>query len=81
MFRVWGTYLHGVFDNDGFRKGVLDRIRQRKGIDVSPASSYDRLKQEGFDKLASIVRASLDMKKIYEILHSHTKTGINSRCW
>ena len=66
--RAWGTYLHGVFDSDGFRKSFLDGIRKRKGIETSAAGSYDRLKQEGFDKLAAIVRGSIDMKKVYEIL-------------
>ena len=67
--RAWGTYLHGVFDSDGFRKSFLDGIRRRKGIETTAAGSYDRLKQEGFDKLAAIVRSNLNMKKVYDILH------------
>ncbi len=66
---VWGAYLHGVFDSDGFRKSFLDRIRKYKGLPVSAASSYDGLKQEGFNRLAAIVRASIDMKKLYQILN------------
>jgi adenosylcobyric acid synthase len=66
--RVWGTYLHGVFDGDEFRESFLDGIRKQKGLDARGAGSYDRLKQEGFDKLAAIVRSSLEMKKVYEIL-------------
>ena len=72
--RAWGTYLHGVFDSDGFRKSFLDGIRKRKGIETTAAGSYDRLKQEGFDKLAAIVRGSIDMKKVYEILQSKNKS-------
>lgn len=68
--RAWGTYLHGVFDSDGFRKSFLDGVRRRKGIKTSAAGSYDRLKQEGFDKLAAIVRESIDIKKLYEILRN-----------
>jgi adenosylcobyric acid synthase len=68
--RAWGTYFHGVFDSDEFRKSFLDGIRKRKGIETTAAGSYDRLKQEGFDKLAAIVRGSIDMKKVYEILQS-----------
>jgi adenosylcobyric acid synthase len=66
--RAWGTYFHGVFDSDEFRKSFLDGIRKRKGIETTVAGSYDRLKQEGFDKLAAIVRGNIDMKKVYEIL-------------
>lgn len=73
--RAWGTYLHGVFDSDGFRKSFLDGIRKRKGIATAAAGSYDRLKQEGFDKLAAIVRGSIDMKKVYEILQKQETSG------
>ena len=66
--RIWGTYLHGVFDSDGFRKSFLDSIRKRKGMEISCANSYDLLKQEGFDKLAALVRASLDIKRIYKLI-------------
>jgi len=29
---VWGTYIHGVFDQPGFRRQWLNRLRQRKGL-------------------------------------------------
>ena len=66
--RVWGSYLHGLFESDGFRKSFLDGMRRRKGVGQSAAASYERLKQEGFDRLADIVRQSLDMEKIYELI-------------
>ena len=30
--RVFGTYLHGLFDNDSFRSAFLNRIRRKKGL-------------------------------------------------
>ncbi len=66
--RVWGSYLHGIFDSDSFRKSFLDGIRRFKGLKSVEARSYDQLKQEGFDRLASIVRASLDMAGVYRML-------------
>ena len=66
--RVWGTYLHGLFDSDAFRKSFLNGIRQHKGITLSAVGSYEQLKQDGFDKLAALVRASLDMQKLHAIL-------------
>jgi adenosylcobyric acid synthase len=66
--RVWGTYLHGLFDSDAFRKSFLNGVRRHKGMAASPVSSYERLKQDGFEKLAATVRASLDMQKIHAIL-------------
>ncbi len=66
--RVWGTYVHGIFDSDQLRSSFLDKLRRFKGLPERQASSYERLKQEGFDRLAGIVRSSLDMKALYRIL-------------
>jgi adenosylcobyric acid synthase len=30
--RVWGTYIHGVFDQPGFRRQWLNRVRGRKHL-------------------------------------------------
>jgi len=29
---VWGTYIHGVFDEPGFRRAWLNRAHERKGL-------------------------------------------------
>jgi adenosylcobyric acid synthase len=29
---VWGTYIHGLFDEPGFRRAWLNRVRMRKGL-------------------------------------------------
>jgi adenosylcobyric acid synthase len=36
---VWGTCIHGLFDQAGFRRGWLNRVRGRKGL--SPISSCE----------------------------------------
>ena len=66
--QIWGTYLHGIFDADGFRRWFLDRLRQRKGWQAigKVQSPYDL--EPALDRLADHVRASLDMDKIYQIL-------------
>ena len=37
---VWGTYIHGVFDQPGFRRGWLNRIRERKGLPAIDLSVF-----------------------------------------
>jgi cobyric acid synthase CobQ len=66
--RIWGTYLHGVFDDDTFRRWFIDGLRRRRSL--APMGKilavYDL--EPAFDRLAEIVRRSLDMDKIYRIM-------------
>ncbi|MEI6033219.1 MAG: cobyric acid synthase [Verrucomicrobiae bacterium] len=66
---VWGSYLHGIFDADLFRRWFIDRLRVRRGLCAigNVVAVYDH--EESFDRLATVVRERLDMKKIYRLLH------------
>ncbi|WP_432667584.1 cobyric acid synthase [Wukongibacter baidiensis] len=68
---VFGTYIHGVFDNIGFTREILNRIREEKGLGNinSSINSFDEFKEREYKKLAKIVRESVDMDKIYEIVN------------
>ncbi len=65
---VWGTYLHGIFEADDFRRWFIDRLRIRRGIPAlgKVAAVYDL--QAAFDRLAAAVRQSLNMDEIYRLL-------------
>ena len=63
--RVWGTYIHGLFDDDAFRHSFLKFVRQ--GCGLAPAKSYALVTadREGrIDRWAAHLRQSLDMKTI-----------------
>ncbi|PKA14968.1 cobyric acid synthase [Leptospira haakeii] len=66
--RIWGTYLHGVFDEDEFRRSFLDKIRTRKGMKplVKIQARYEL--ETNLDRLAEEVRNSVNMNWIYKIL-------------
>ena len=63
---VWGTYLHGVFDADAFRRWFIDRLRARRGLVPlgGVSATYDI--EPALDRLAEIVRTSLDIDAIYQ---------------
>jgi adenosylcobyric acid synthase len=61
----WGTYLHGIFDNNEFRRCVLNGIRERKGLaPMAGTVDYDGMKDKAIDNLAELVRKHLDMEQI-----------------
>jgi adenosylcobyric acid synthase len=66
--RVWGTYLHGVFDADPFRRWFVDRLRERRGLaplgDV--IGCYDI--EPALDRLAQVVRESVRLDEVYRIM-------------
>jgi len=66
---IMGTYIHGIFDGIPFREMMLNRIREEKGLILKEAKTYESLREIELDKLADIVRNSIDMKKIYEIIN------------
>jgi cobyric acid synthase CobQ len=70
--RVWGTYLHGLFDADAFRRCFLDSIRVRKGLKPLEAvqASFDL--EEKLDRLAEVVREGLDMDLVYAELEARS---------
>jgi len=73
--RIIGTYLHGIFDNSGFTRKLLNVIRKSKGmeeISEVPKDYWEEIDKE-LSRLADTLRDTLDMEAIYEILHEHPR--------
>jgi len=65
--RIWGTYLHGVFDEDNFRRSFLNKLRLKNGWPpLALITSFNQDKE--FDKLAGLVRENIDMDLLYKIV-------------
>ncbi|MCI5134160.1 MAG: cobyric acid synthase [Candidatus Electrothrix sp. AW2] len=66
--RIWGSYLHGIFDSDNFRRWFINDLREKKGL--SPLSGqgnkYDL--EPALDRLAAVLRQELDMDAVYNLL-------------
>lgn len=68
---VFGSYLHGIFDNSEMAQGMVQVLLKRKGVSFDEMKPFDleAYKQQQYDKLADILRENLDMDKIYDILN------------
>ena len=67
--QCFGTYIHGLFDHDGFRRQFLNVLRHRKGLPELPIQrNRRREKERAYDRLAETVRNALDMKKLCAIM-------------
>ena len=67
---VAGSYIHGIFDEVAFREAFINLLYARKGKTRGESEhlSIHEYREQQFDKLAQILRESLDMEKIYTIL-------------
>lgn len=76
--QVQGTYLHGVFDNVAWTRQYLNCIRKAKGLEVlkEETESVEAFKDKEYDKLADILRQSLDMAAICRIINQGERAGL-----
>ncbi|NMG21730.1 cobyric acid synthase CobQ [Brasilonema bromeliae] len=60
---VWGTYLHGIFDNGPWRRAWLNRLRQQRGLKSLPTgvANYREQREHILDSVAAEVERHLDL--------------------
>ena len=69
---VWGTYIHGVFDDPSFRRAWINRVRIRKGLaprDVEDSENVTRRLISALDHWADHVARHVDVKLVFQALH------------
>lgn len=67
---VYGTYVHGIFDEGTLAETLVGILAERKGValDTGQMISYGQFKQMQYDKLADGLRESMDMEAVYAML-------------
>ncbi|MGG7144517.1 cobyric acid synthase [Clostridium nigeriense] len=67
---VFGTYLHGIFDNGDFLKAFIKLLLEKNNInnEFNDTMSYNEYKSNELNKLANILEENIDMLKVEEIL-------------
>ena len=66
--RIWLTYLHGVFDEDAFRRKFIDMIRAERGLEPLGEIQVSHDIDAALDLLADLVRENVTMDEIYRIM-------------
>ncbi len=73
---IYGTYIHGVFDNREVARGIVDALALRKGVtvDTSGVLDYMEFKETQYNLLADTVRKHMDMDAVYAMLGIYDRT-------
>jgi adenosylcobyric acid synthase len=72
---VFGTYLHGIFDNAGFRTPLLNRLRRAKGM---AERSGNETTPDPFDLLADHLEQHLDVARLLRLCGAKTRDDVSS---
>jgi adenosylcobyric acid synthase len=65
---VFGTYLHGIFDEDSFRHSFLTAARQFCHLSApEKLENWRQRREQSLNRWAAAVRNSIDLKTIFEL--------------
>jgi adenosylcobyric acid synthase len=79
--RIWGSYLHGIFDNEDLVFGLVHQIMKEKGINPDENHlSVAEYKEIQYDKLADLLRTHLDMDYINSLLKEEEDLDCPDEC-
>jgi adenosylcobyric acid synthase len=66
---VYGTTLHGLFENDEFRSGFLGAVAGRRGKDWVPSGvCFAAARVAQYDRVADACEAHLDLDVLFDIV-------------
>jgi len=65
---VFGTYIHGIFDNQQLRSNLLALFRETRRERKEEKLDLQGFKERQYDKLAEWLKECLDLKRIYELV-------------
>lgn len=58
----WGTYLHGIFENDEFRREIINSVRRNKNLPpLDLTARYSEIKDKAIESLAYTIQKNIDI--------------------
>ena len=67
---IYGTYVHGIFDDTSVVNAIIQSLLKAKGINYNTIKTIDtnKYKDTQYNFLADTMRQNMDIKQIYDIL-------------
>lgn len=67
--RIFGTYLHGIFDEVEFTRELVTNLLEQRGLSAQAGEriSLEAYKEQEYERLAEIFRSHVNMEKIYQL--------------
>ncbi len=67
---VYGSYVHGLFDEEGIAEAMVQALAKKKGISLEHRAYMDAqsFKDKQYELLADTLRSNLNMEAIYGML-------------
>lgn len=78
--RVFGTYVHGLFDSVPFTRAIVDALRARRGFDPlgdSEWQSHRDFLSARYANLAKFLRAHLDLEPIWSAVGGESARSLD----
>lgn len=63
--RVFGTSLHGIFENDAFRDQFLSFVARVRNKEFKSILNFDELRESQIELLANLVEKNVDLKGLF----------------
>lgn len=66
---IWGTYVHGIFDNGALSAALVNALLAQKGMEECACCvNWSDYQERQLDKLANTARRSINMELIYQLI-------------
>jgi adenosylcobyric acid synthase len=74
---VFGTSWHGVMESDGFRRGFLRRVAERRGLDWTPGEeAFAAAREARLEKLGDLISQNVDREALLRLIAGGAPVGL-----
>lgn len=67
---VFGTYIHGIFDEGDFGEKLINKLKKELNIEESNEVNYKDYKMSQYDKLCELLEENIDMAYVENLIRS-----------